>query len=165
MLKTIANRVERFLEIAAGGLCLILISVLSIEVINRYFLGISWPWVQYIIPFCFLWMIMFGTAIAVRRNQHFEVDFVANLLTGVPKRIHYMVMLFSVFGGGALITWASVGFVQLGMLKSSPATGTPMIYIYASLLVGGALIMLFALERLVAKEPDKLESRFDEVSL
>lgn len=149
MLSKIIDYLEKLLTFAMGGLCLALISVLCVEVVNRYFFGIPAPWVQYFIPLSFLWMCMLGTAVAVRRSEHFEVDLLRNLLRGRPEQIHRTLVHASTFIGGALIVWASVGFVQLGVLKSSPATGTSMVYIYASILVGGALIMLFALDRLV----------------
>lgn len=163
-MKNLSNQLEKALEFVVGILCLILISILGVEVLNRYFFGISWPWAQYLIPFCFLWMCMIGSAIAVRRRQHFEVDLLANLLRGRPRRLHRFLMAGSNLIGGVMIAWASVGFVALGLQKSSPATGTPMIYIYVSILIGGLLIMFFAFDRLLAADDEELQSRFDEAT-
>lgn len=164
-MKSFGDQIERALDICIGSLCLMLLTVLCIEVVNRYFFGISWPWVQYIVPFCFLWMCMLGSAVGVRRGQHFEVDLIANLLDGLPSRIHRTLMLTSTVAAGTLIAWSSIGFVQLGLLKSSPATGAPMIYIYASLLLGGVLMALFALERLITGHRKARKTPLDEVSL
>lgn len=150
MLHTLVDKIEWILEKVVGILCLTLLLCLFVEVVNRYLFGGSWRPIQYIIPFCFLWMCMLGSAIAVRRGQHFEVDLLSKLFSGKGVRMHKAAMMCVVFAAGIVIVWSSIGFVQLGLLKKSPATGVKMVYIYASLLVGGGLISLMALDRFVA---------------
>jgi len=91
---------------------------------------------------------MIGAALAVRRNQHFEVDLLANYLGSKGRIVQRAVMSLLVFVGGGVIAWTAIEFVNLGLLKKDPATGIKMVYIYASLLVGGVLICLLALEKL-----------------
>ena len=148
MLHRISGITETILEKFIGILCLVLLTCLFVEVMNRYVFGISWPEIQFIIPFCFLWMCMIGSAVAVRKHQHFEVDLLVKLFKGNALKVHTFLMRLSVFAGGAIIAWSSIAFLELGLLKKSPATGIPMIYIYASILVGGLLISLMALDRM-----------------
>lgn len=162
MLQRIFNTIEKIITSINVVLVLVLLLALFIEVVNRYVFGISWPQLQFVIPFCFLWLCMLGSAVAVRRNQHFEVDFLSNFLTGRSKTFHARAMMLSVLVGGLIIAWASVEFVELGLLKKNSATGVRMVYIYTSLLVGGLLIALMAIERLFAQHasassPDKTE--------
>jgi len=148
MLGTFFNRVEKILGWTVGILCMILLSALFIQVVNRYLFGISWAFIQFLVPFCFLWMCMIGTALAVRRNEHFEVDLLANYLGPKARFVQAALMSILVFFGGGVIVWTSLGFVDLGFLKRDPSTGIKMVYIYSSLLVGGALICLLSLEKL-----------------
>lgn len=162
MLRQVVDRIEKIITSINVVLILVLLSALFIEVMNRYVFGISWPQLQFVIPFCFLWSCMLGAAVAVRRNQHFEVDFLANFLKGRAKKFHAALMTLSVLVGGLILAWVSIDFVELGLLKKNSATGIRMIYIYASLLVGGILIALMALEQLItqnspASSPDKTE--------
>lgn len=142
------NGIEIVLEKVIGVLCLVLIVCLFMEVVNRYVFGTSMRAIYYIIPFCFLWMCMLGSALAVRRHLHFEVDLLANFFKGKTRAIHSVLMLLSVLLGGAIIAWSSIDFAELGLSEKSPVTGASMIYIYASLLIGGLLISLMALEKL-----------------
>ncbi|OED49826.1 hypothetical protein AB838_04970 [Rhodobacteraceae bacterium (ex Bugula neritina AB1)] len=135
-------------------MCLVLLVCLFTEVLTRYLFFTSIPEIQYIAPFCFLWMVMFASAIAVRRGSHFEVDLVHKKLRGAAQRFHRYAMLLTVVAGGLIIAWSSITFVELGLLKKNPATGVRMIYIYASLLVGGVLIALMALEQLFENPDD-----------
>lgn len=161
MLTKFVDRIEYVLEKCAGLLCIVLLSCLFVEVLLRYVFFTSIPEIQFVIPFCFLWMCMFATAVAVRRGQHFEVDLLQKLFRGYAKEAHRIAMLLTVFASGVLIAWSSITFVELGMLKKNPATGVRMIYIYASLLVGGVLIALMALDRLFARPSQTLPSQLD----
>ncbi|WJS05625.1 TRAP transporter small permease [Roseibium aggregatum] len=143
---------DKAMEKIVALLCVILLLCLFVEVVNRYVFFVSWPEIQFIIPFCFLWMCMIGAALAVRRGQHFEVDLLQQFLPDAAKKIHKVIMQLSVLAAGAVIAWSSISFVNLGLIKKNSATGIPMIYIYASLLVGSILILVMALDRLFAAE-------------
>ena len=132
------------------------------EVLTRYVFFTTIPEIQFIVPFCFLWMVMFATAIAVRRGTHFEVDLVQKKLRGVARKYHRYAMLLTVAAGGLIIAWSSTSFVELGMLRKNPATGIRMVYIYASITIGGLLITLMALEQLFA-DHDDTTSGFDDL--
>jgi len=151
MSKFIEN-LDRAMEKVVALLCIVLLLCLFAEVVNRYVLFVSWPQIQFIIPFCFLWMCMIGTAMAVRRGQHFEVDLLRQLLPGAAKKVHKVLMQLSVLAAGGVIAWSSIAFVNLGLIKKNSATGIPMIFIYASLLVGAILIIIMAFDRLIASE-------------
>jgi TRAP-type C4-dicarboxylate transport system permease small subunit len=164
MLKAIVDRLEWGLEKCTALLCLVLLICLFTEVLLRYVFFTSIPEIQFIIPFCFLWMVMFASAIAVRRGQHFEVDLIQKKLRGRAQKLHRAAMLLAVLAGGLIIAWSSISFVELGLLKKNPATGIRMIYIYASILIGGLLIALMALEQLFADHgdtPDNIEALLD----
>ncbi len=92
---------------------------------------------------------MICIALAVKREQHFEVDILSKIFRGKLRTIHKTIMLFFSLVGGAVIVWASIDFVALGLLKKSPAIDVSMVYIYLSLLFGGVLVLLMALHRII----------------
>lgn len=98
---------------------------------------------------------MAGAALAVRRRQHFEVDLLSHILQGKIRGFHKAMMSIAVVLGGLVIAWSSVGFFQLGLLKTNSAIGISMVYIYSSLLVGGLLIALLALNELLSGNHEK----------
>jgi TRAP-type C4-dicarboxylate transport system permease small subunit len=145
----LSDLLERALRSIMGLLCIVLLLCLFVEVLNRYVFFVSWPIIQFIVPFCFLWMCMIGSAIAVRRGQHFEVDLVAKLLRGRSRTVHRALMLLTIILGAGIVVAASIPFLEMGMLRRNAATGISMIYIYPSLMVGGVLMGLLALEQLL----------------
>jgi TRAP-type C4-dicarboxylate transport system permease small subunit len=56
------------------------LAALFIQVVNRYFLAVSWPFIQMLIPLCFVWLSMLGTAVAVRKKLHFDIDLISGRL-------------------------------------------------------------------------------------
>ena len=149
VLRWIVDKTEIILNFLITLLCLALLAVLFIQVLNRYIFSVSWPVLQYIIPFCFVWLSMLGSAVAIRKKLHFEIDFLSAKLGAFGRRIHAVLTLLSVFLGGGIIVWTGIGLSKLGLAKMHPATGMPFFYIYASLSIGGILICLFAFEQIV----------------
>ena len=148
-LRWFADRLEHFLNFMIALLCLVLLTALFVQVVNRYVLAVSWPALQFIIPFCFVWLSMLGSAVAVRRKLHFEIDLFSEKLSPKVRRIHAVFVTGAVLTGGAIIGWTGIGMAELGLLKQDPATGLPLIYIYVSILVGGGLMCLLAIEQLL----------------
>lgn len=153
ILRLIADKTETILNYIIVLLCLVLLSVLFIQVLNRYFFSVSWPVLQYIIPLCFVWLTMLGSAVAIRKKLHFEIDFLSAKLGPSARRIHTILTLLSVILGGAILVWTGIQLVELGFSKMHPATGMPYFYIYASISIGGLLICLLALEQMFSQSP------------
>ena len=147
----VADTVERILNHLLAWLSLILLAALVVQVVNRYLLGLAWPFLQFLIPFSFVWITMLGAAVAVRHKLHFDVDLISPRLAPRARAVFGAVMSAAVLVGGLLIAWTGVGFAELGFLKKDSATDIPMIYTYCSILVGGILIVLLALERMLVQ--------------
>jgi len=147
----LADGVERILNYLLAWLSLVLIAALVVQVVNRYILGLAWPLLQFLIPFTFVWITMLGSAVAAREKLHFDVDLISPRLAPRRRAVFGAVMAAAVLAGGVLIAWTGLGFAELGLLKKDSATDFPMIYTYASLLVGGILIALLALERVLVQ--------------
>jgi TRAP-type C4-dicarboxylate transport system permease small subunit len=169
MFRRFIDTLDWLLERIVGLLCIVLLVCLFVEVMNRYIFFVSWPEIQFIVPFCFLLMCMLGAAIAARKGQHFEVDLLHKQFHGRAREAHHGVMMLTVIAGGLIIAWSSNAFVDLGLLKKNPATGIRLIDIYTSLLLGGGLIALFGVERLLNGQSDshdhnaELESALHEI--
>ena len=145
------DAVERILNQLLAWLSLVLLAALVVQVVNRYILGVSWAFLQFLIPFSFVWITMLGAAVAVRHKLHFDVDLISPRLPPRARHVFGAVMAAALLAGGLLIAWNGVGFASLGFLKKDSATDIVMIYTYASILVGGVLIVLLALERILVQ--------------
>lgn len=142
------DRLDRLVSHATAILCIVLLAALFVQVVNRYVLGISWRFLQFLIPFCFAWLSLLGTALAVRRRAHFSVDLLPNALAGGIGRTAGVLLALMTLAGCLLMVWAGDVFFAHGLTKEDPATGISAVWIYASMLVGALVMTVFAAEAL-----------------
>jgi len=148
-LQRLLDGLDKAIDFAAAVMTVVLLLMLFVQVVNRYVLGISWPMLQFIVPLCFVWLSMLGSAVAVRRRLHFEVDLLKMLFGPRGRHWHAAAVAASVLFGGFIIAWTGWGFAELGMVKRNPATDISMIYIYGALFGCGVLICVLALEQML----------------
>lgn len=119
------------------------------QVFARYVLNDSPGWTEPVALLMMSFAVMFGAAVAVRRESHFAFQ---TLLHALPAPIQYLLkslsrLIAATAGAGLMILG---GHLMLDEWSVSMA-GAPLPagLKYAALCVGGALILLFALERLI----------------
>ena len=137
------------MAIAAASLC-VLVLVLARQVVGRYALNDSPGWTEPVALALMSIAALFGAAIAVRRESHFNFP---TLVEAAPAPVRAMLKglarLISLAFGVALAWYG--GFLMLDSW-GVPMAGAPMPegVSYVGLCAGGALIALFAVERLIS---------------
>ena len=133
----------------AGASLVAMALVQAWQVFARYVLNDSPGWTEPLALLLMSFAVMFGAAVAVRRETHFAFQ---TLLHSLPDRPQWLLKSVS-----RLIAAASgAGLMSLGgrlMIDEWPVAmaGAPLPsgLKFAGLCIGGALILLFAVERLL----------------
>lgn len=143
------DRLRRLLDLTVGGLCcgllLALVVVLAWQVVSRYVLNTPSSVTEEVLRYGVIWMSMLGAAYAVGQGSHLSID----LLRGwLPRpwqlRLEGLVVLaFTVFAGVVLI-WGGMRGVQISARQTSAVLRIPMSWIYLSLPLSGAVMLLYA---------------------
>jgi TRAP-type C4-dicarboxylate transport system permease small subunit len=134
------------------GLLLVMMVVLCADVFlgvfSRYVMRSTFTWYDEIARLLFVWIVFLGAAVGVRRSGHFRLQllierFPPSLRRGADAFGVLAIMLF----GGVLIQqgWK---LVELGQFQQTPVMGLSKAYVYASMPVGGALVILYSLRHL-----------------
>lgn len=135
---------------ALAGVALVLMALIQAwQVFARYVLNDSPGWTEPLALLLMSFAVMFGASVAVRRETHFAFE---TLRHAMPSRGQWLMKSLS-----RLIAAASgAGLMILGgqlMIDDWPVAmaGAPLPsgLKFAGLCVGGALILLFAIERLL----------------
>lgn len=132
-----------------------LVGVLAWQVIGRYVLNASPSWTEPVALTLMSVSALFGAAIAVRAESHFSFPtLVESSPPPVRAFLRFVSRLIAVVFGAAL---AWFGFFLMIDSWDTPMAGAPAPegLTYAGLAFGGALIGLFALERLLTGDPVK----------
>ena len=118
------------------------------QVLFRYLLNQPLAWTEELSRHFMIWAAFLGAAIAYRRKAHLGVDVL--VLQFSPRWqgvVVWFVHLVSILFAGFLVYYG-IAIVKKTMQQLSSALGIPMGYIYASIPVGSAIILLFAVEKL-----------------
>lgn len=154
-----------------GGLVLFAIGVMLYGVLARYvmlpiadWLDVDAPnffWVEEVGETTLAWLTMIGAAIAVKERSHFALNLVTHRFSERAKTVLHTFhnLLIAVFGG--VVAWMGFKLMLLNAPLTSPALELSLGWLYASTLVGGILIVLFALD--LARKPAGPEHSFADV--
>jgi TRAP-type C4-dicarboxylate transport system permease small subunit len=138
----------RLLKLLLTALMAALVVPVTMQILSRY-TGLipRFIWTEEIARFCFVWIILIGSMIAVRDGSHFDVDL-------LPRSANPGVELaVALLGHAAVLTvaltflWYGWDFAVLGARQQSEIAGLPMLSIYIAWPVAGATWLLFIAER------------------
>jgi TRAP-type C4-dicarboxylate transport system permease small subunit len=109
---------------------------------------IRFTWVEEVGEMMLAWLTLIGAAIGVRERTHFTLH-VLHLSPGAQRwvdRFHYA--LIAIFGG--ISAWYGVKLCLLNRTLVTPGLEINLALLYASVAVGGVLLMIYALSMIVA---------------
>jgi TRAP-type C4-dicarboxylate transport system permease small subunit len=138
------------LAMGLAGLALVAMALIQAwQVFARYVLNDSPGWTEPLALLLMSFAVMFGAAVAVRRESHFAFQTLRDAMPGPQQWLMKSISRLIAAAGGA-------GLMVLGgtlMVDDWPVVmaGAPLPagLKFAGLCFGGALILLFALERLL----------------
>ena len=147
---TVGRLLAGAVEAACLGLAVVLVADVAVGVFSRYVLQNTFQWYDEIARLCFVWMIFLGAVVAVQRGAHFRLHLVVDRLGPRARRaadvaVSLCVLLFA----GILIAggWA---IYPVARRQMTDAMEISMLWFFAALPVGGALMIVFALPQLWA---------------
>lgn len=148
-MKRLLDAYYQFLKLALTLLMAVLIVPVSLQILARYLDFVPrYIWTEELARFCFIWVILVGSMIAMRDNDHFSVDLLPTPKSKTTKAIanlfvdgmSLLLALIFVFWGWPL--------VEFGLLQTSEMADLPMVYIYAAWPLTGITWILFLTERM-----------------
>jgi TRAP-type C4-dicarboxylate transport system permease small subunit len=117
------------------------------QVVARYVFLAPIIWAEEASVFALAWAVLLGTSLGVRDRAHLVADTLPESLP-VP-----LARTLAGVGDVACLVVATVfviygyEFAEFGWNRGSFSTGLPMFYVYISMPICGALVLLFVLER------------------
>jgi C4-dicarboxylate transporter, DctQ subunit len=118
----------------------------------RYLLGRPVPWVDEMVGYLLVALVMLAAADAMRRGEHIAVDLITDRLPPAGKTIMTVVALVAVTFCGAVLVIAGLetaAFTQLLGIRSTGYLNVPMHIPQLLIPVGGGLLALAAIGALL----------------
>ncbi len=138
-------------EVLAGFFFTIGIALIFYGVIMRYIFNEPQAWVEELVRYTIIWGTFFGFSLALRHNQHIQVDILYDKVTPSVKHI------IDIIANGVSIVFCVIytyyGFILVenrytsGMVSLD--VGIPMWVIYLVLPISGILFLARFIERII----------------
>lgn len=133
---------------AVRALTVLMLASLAVQVFMRSALNAPPSWTEEVALLAFSWTALLGLAYGVREGIHVRMDILLDALPPMPRRWAERLVLGIIAFIGLYLAVAGWHYTESAIGITSAATGYPMPLLYASCVVSGALVALFALERL-----------------
>jgi len=141
-LRAFNRRVVALESVAAASLLVVVFLVVLLQVAMRYLLARPNPWSEELSRLCFVWLALLGASLAVERRAHFTFELVLERQSARRRvwirRVTTGLIALSALG---LVVYG-IDLVRLAASERSPALNLPVAWLYASVPVAGALMLL-----------------------
>jgi TRAP-type C4-dicarboxylate transport system permease small subunit len=152
MVRALLDAYYRLLQLLLTLLMAVIVIPVSMQILSRY-TGVipRFIWTEEIARFCFVWIILIGSMIAVRDNTHFDVDLLSR--SSKPGVELALALIRSGLIAAVALIFVIYGydFAVLGSRQRSEISGLPMLSIYIAWPIAGATWLLFLGERVFAE--------------
>ena len=149
-MRKVLNGYYQFLKVALAILMGLLVIPVVLQIISRY-IGIipRYIWTEEMARFCFIWVILVGSMIAVRDGTHFTVDLFPKAKTARGEAIGKMFADFWILVTALIFIIWGWPLVKFGLLQTSEMAELPMVFIYSAWPVAGITWILFLIEKFI----------------
>jgi TRAP-type C4-dicarboxylate transport system permease small subunit len=112
---------------------------------------INFTWVEEVGEMMLAWLTLVGAAIGVRERSHFTLHVLHFTPRGqaIVDRIHH-VLIAAI---GAISAWYGIKLCMLNSTLVTPGLSINLAVLYASVVTGGALLVVYAVSMIVAPPP------------
>lgn len=144
------DSVDRGLRRVSLVLLGLLVGVVVLNVIMRYVFSESLLWANELSRYLMVWFALLMTAALVNSDDHLNVGIVYDRFSKTTQyRIQIAMMVLYIALGQVWVEFGTQYTLSAGMNATMPALGFQMLWVYLVIPISGALVVLFALARLV----------------
>ena len=115
--------------------------------------SIPFTWVEEVGEMLLAWLTLIGAAIGVRERSHFTLHVLTHNWSvkaqSTVERIHHVLIA----GVGAIAAWYGVKLCMLNHTLVTPGLEINLAVLYASVVVGGVLLVIYAVSMIVSPPP------------
>ena len=141
----------RLLKVALTSLMLLMVVPVVLQILSRYSgLIPRYIWTEEVARFCFVWIVMIGSMIAVREESHFKVDLLPEPDTDRQAGVNSLVAHLAMMLVAVVFALYGYEFAEFGRRQTSEMSGINLLSIYISFPLAGVTWAIFLLERILA---------------
>ncbi len=136
-----------FWEVILAGCVVILCTAVFLQVLLRYAIKVSFPPLEEIVTFSFIYTIFLGAAVGMKRMEHLNIDF---LLKRAPQHLHKCFDLAILLGTTLFLVFVvkeGILFVHDSYGQTTTYLNIPISYSYAAIPASGLIMLYYVLKK------------------
>lgn len=138
----------------AVAMTLVMLAVLVLQVVARYFFGVALSWSEELSLLLFTWVVLLVGSLGVREEFHVRLTLVPDMLSGAAARWLARLVHLGILAFGVMLAVGGHAYVVETIGQTSAAIAYPIEALHLAAPVCGALVALHALARLAASLGD-----------
>ena len=143
--------IDRAAEYGVAAIFAAMCAVGLLQVFNRFVLNRSLSWSEEFQIYCHVWIVFLAIPIAYRHGAHMSVEaFRSRLPRALARLFDFAIEILWVWFAVSL-AWLAWRVSEVAKLQSSPGLDLPMNWVYYSMVVGGAYLLLVVLRRIFTR--------------
>lgn len=153
IMKTL-HKIRQVIDVTLSSLCVIIFALVVIigtyQITTRYFFNKPSTVSEELLTYSFTWMALLASALVFGKRDHMRMGFLADKLTGTPRRIleiviELLVMLLS----GSVLVYGGATIMQLTMTQVTASLGIPMGIVYTVVPLSGIIIVFYSILNII----------------
>jgi TRAP-type C4-dicarboxylate transport system permease small subunit len=120
----------------------------SCGVFSRYILNDPWQWTEETARILFVWVVFVAASVAVRRGLHFRFTLLLDSIGPKPRGALEILSNVWVIFFSSIMLVRGASFAILNLKQLTPSLVIPWGWVYVSVPISGALMILYSLEHI-----------------
>ncbi|MDY3765451.1 MAG: TRAP transporter small permease [Lachnospiraceae bacterium] len=148
------HKIRKGIDMILSSVCVLLFALMVVvgtyQIVSRYFFNSPSTISEELLTYSFTWMALLASAYVFGKRDHMRMGFLADKLTGTPRKIleiviECLVMLLA----GSVMVYGGYNIMQLTMTQVTASLGIPMGVVYTVVPLSGILIVFYSILNIV----------------
>ncbi|MDR3230813.1 MAG: TRAP transporter small permease [Synergistaceae bacterium] len=147
MFRKVETTVSMFVEQLGMFLLVLMVLVVCLTVVTRYFFSYTPSWSEETALLCMVWFGFLSMALGVRDDLHLSITILDRV---TPKFMMTPVALFKylcTFGFGAFMLIQGLTMATVGLRNKFPGLGLSSAWLYSAVPLSGCAVMIYSVEK------------------
>lgn len=148
VVRKIKSYIDKALEALLILMFVSMFIVVLIQVFTRFIMNNPASWTEEVARYLMVWMSFLGAGVGLKYGLHMSLGIVTDRLSGMASTIVRILCVLLTLLVGVIIAYFGFRYMMVGKERVSMALQFPMIYAFAVMPFGGAVILMNSMEAL-----------------
>lgn len=149
-LESLRRGINTVLSWATGIIFGLMVCIGTYQIVTRYFFNRPSTVSEELLTYSFTWLALLASAYVFGKRDHMRMGFLADKITGTPRKIlETVIEILVMLTAGGIMAYGGTSIMHLTMTQKTASLGIPMGVIYTILPISGVLIVIYSVLNII----------------